>query len=177
MKLRKFEIDSDFEAMKDWITDERMHAMWCANLIKYPLSKEHLAETLAEIAKRFGDVPYAAVSDDGEVTGFFCYAFNNETKEVMLKFVVVDPEARGKGIAGEMLGLAIEQGFENPEAIGLQLNVFPENLRAKKCYEKAGFIERNITPNAFTYKDESWGRCNMIYDKECTECRVTHFTI
>ena len=32
--------------------------------------------------------------------------------------------------------------------------------------------ERKLTPNAFTYKDESWGRCNMIYDKERTECRV-----
>ena len=119
-----------------------------------------------EIAKRFGDVPYVAVSDDGEVTGFFCYSFNNETKEVMLKFVVVDPEARGKGIAREMLSLAVKQAFETSEAVGVQLNVFPENQRAKKCYEKVGFVERNLTPNAFTYKDESWGRCNMIFRKE-----------
>ncbi|SEP60056.1 Protein N-acetyltransferase, RimJ/RimL family [Lachnospiraceae bacterium NE2001] len=166
MILRKFEIDSDFEAMKDWVTDEKTHAMWCANLIKYPLSKEHLAETLKEVSNRFGDVPYVAITDDDKVAGFFCYSFNNETKEGMLKFVVVDPEARGKGVARDMLGLAIEQGFENPEAIGLQLNVFPENLRAKKCYEKAGFIERNLTPNAFTYKDESWGRCNMVFTRE-----------
>lgn len=163
MKLRKFEIDSDFEAMKDWVTDERTHAMWCANLIKYPLSKEHLADTLAEAANRFGDVPYVAVSDDDKVVGFFCYAFNNETKEVMLKFVVVDPETRGKGIAREMLSLAIKQAFETSEAVGVQLNVFPENQRAKKCYEKAGFVERNLTPNAFSYKDESWGRCNMVF--------------
>ena len=94
MQLRKFEIDSDFEEMKEWVTDERTHAMWCANLIKYPLSKDNLAETLKVFADRFGDVPYVAISDDGKVGGFFCY------------------------------------------------------------------------------KDESWGRCNMIYDKERTECRV-----
>ena len=46
MKLREFEIDNDFVSMKDWVTDERMHAMWCANLIKYPLSKEHVAATI-----------------------------------------------------------------------------------------------------------------------------------
>ncbi|MCR5225885.1 MAG: GNAT family N-acetyltransferase [Eubacterium sp.] len=172
MQLRRFEIDSDFEAMKDWVTDEKTHAMWCANLIKYPISKEHLADTLKEFADRFGDVPYVAKSDDGKVVGFFCYSFNNETKEGMLKFVVVDPESRGKGIAREMLSLAVRQAFENPEAAIVQLNVFPENLRAKRCYEKAGFVERNLTPNTFTYKDESWGRCNMIYDKERTECRV-----
>ena len=109
--------------------------MWCANLIKYPLSKDNLAETLKVFADRFGDVPYVAISDDGKVGGFFCYSFNNETKEGMLKFVVVDPESRGKGIAGEMLGLAVRQAFENPEAAIVQLNVFPENLRAKRCYE------------------------------------------
>ncbi len=35
MKLRKFEIDSDFEAMKDWITDERMHVMWLQGIRGY----------------------------------------------------------------------------------------------------------------------------------------------
>ena len=69
MKLREFEIDKDFELMKNWVTDERMHAMWCANLIKYPLSKEHMAATMTEAADRFGDVPYVAISDDGRVEG------------------------------------------------------------------------------------------------------------
>lgn len=58
MKIRKFEIDHDLESMKNWVTDERMHAMWCANLIKYPLSEEHMAETMAAVADRFGDIPY-----------------------------------------------------------------------------------------------------------------------
>lgn len=44
----------------------------------------------------------------------------------------------------------------------VQLNVFPENERAKKCYESVGFTERKTDLNAFAYKDESWGRCNMI---------------
>ena len=166
MKLRKFEIETDFEMMKDWVTDERTHAMWCANLIKYPLSKEHLAEALKEAADRFGDVPYVALSDDDKAVGFFCYTLINETKEGMLKFVVVDPEARGKGTAREMLSLVVKQAFENSDAAGVQLNVFPENVRAKKCYEKAGFVERNLTPNAFSYKDESWGRCNMVFKRE-----------
>ena len=166
MKLREFEIDNDYVSMKNWVTDERMHAMWCANLIKYPLSKERMATTLTEAADRFGDVPYVAISDDGRVEGFFCYSFNNETKEGMLKFVVVDPDVRGKGVAREMLRLAVKQAFDNPETERVQLNVFPENPRAKRCYEKAGFVVRNFTPDAFTFKDETWGRCNMVFNKE-----------
>ena len=165
MKLRKFEIDHDFESMKNWITDERKHAMWCANLIKYPLSKEHLAETMAVAADRFGDVPYVAVSDDGRVQGFFCYSLNKETREGMLKFIVVDSDVRGKGVAQKMLGLAVKQAFENPETERVQLNVFPENPRAMRCYEKAGFVERKLTPDAFAYKDETWGRCNMVFNR------------
>ena len=166
MKLREFEIDNDFESMKNWVTDERMHAMWCANLIKYPLSKERMATTMTEAADRFGDVPYVAISDDGRVEGFFCYSFNNETKEGMLKFVVVDPDVRGKGVAQKMLRLAIKQAFDNPEAERVQLNVFPENPRAMRCYQKAGFVERKLTPDAFAYKDETWGRFNMVFNRK-----------
>lgn len=80
----------------------------------------------------------------------------------MLAFVVVDPNLRGKGTAVEMLQHAVSGAFENSETVAVQLNVFEENIRAKKCYEKAGFVQRNLTPDAFTYKDECWGRCNMV---------------
>ena len=44
----------------------------------------------------------------------------------------------------------------------VHLNVFPENTGAKKCYQKVGFKERTITENAFNFKEESWGRMNMV---------------
>ena len=44
MRLRAFNMDTDIEDMKNWINDERSHAMWCANIIRYPLNKDHLAE-------------------------------------------------------------------------------------------------------------------------------------
>ena len=166
MKLRQYSNEKDFDLIKDWITDERVHAMWCANLTPYPLSKEGFEETLNTAASRFGDVPYIALTDDNEAAGFFCYSKNSETNEGMLKFVVVNPAYRGKGIAGKMLRLSAVFAFEDTKADALQLNVFPENERAKKCYLKAGFTERNTTKNAFTFKDESWGRCNMVLIKD-----------
>lgn len=36
---------------------------------------------------------------------------------------------------------------------------------AKKCYQKVGLKERTLTENAFCFKDESWGRCNMFITK------------
>ena len=55
-----------------------------------------------------------------------------------------------------MIRLAVKNAFSDPEALAVQLNVFPENERAKRCYEGAGFTERKTTPDAFKYQDESW---------------------
>ena len=165
MVIRSFETDRDFEYISNWISDERTHAMWCANLIHYPLEKENFRSFLSEISGKFGDSPFVAFDDEGSVVGFYCYSLNPETSEGMLKFVMVDVSARGKGIGKEMIKLAVENAFSNPEAQAVQLNVFSNNARARKCYESVGFTERRNTPDAFRYKDESWGRCNMIIDR------------
>ena len=68
----------------------------------------------------------------------------------------------GNGFMTSAIIQACDYIFENTEAELVQLMVFPENARAKRCYEKAGFVERSLTENAFSYKDEFWGRCNMI---------------
>ena len=64
-----------------------------------------------------------------------------------------------------MLHLAVQYAFQITGATAVQLNVFNENIAAKRCYEKVGFVERNIDKNVFSYKDELWSRCNMIITK------------
>ena len=162
MKLKEYIPSKDFDSIKNWIDDERTHAMWCACRFEYPLEKENFEEVLKDMHSKWGDTPFVASLDDGNTVGFFCYSLNNETKEGMLKFVVVNPSLRGKGVAREMLDMVSQYAFEETGAKALHLNVFSENIRAKKCYQKAGFTERSVTENAFSYKDESWGRCNMI---------------
>lgn len=165
MRLRPFIASKDFDIIKNWIADERTHAMWCANLIAYPIEKENFESVMTEAATRFGDSPYVATMEDGKVVGFFCYSVNLDSNEGMLKFVMVDPAQRGKGLGKEMLQLAVEYAFNISKTDAVHLNVFPENTRAKKCYESVGFVERQTELNAFSYKDESWGRCNMIIRK------------
>lgn len=165
MRLRPFILCFDFDEVKNWISDERTHAMWCANRIKYPIEKENFEEIMLEAAIKSGDIPYVATTDDGKVVGFFCYSVNLSLNEGMLKFVMVTPEQRGKGLGKAMLQLAVEYAFNITKAESVQLNVFSENTMAKKCYENVGFIIRKTDVNAFIFKDESWGRCNMIINK------------
>ncbi len=162
MKLREYLPSKDFDNIKSWIDDERTHAMWCAGRFEYPLEKENFEAVIEDMHSKWGDTPFIASLDDGNNVGFFCYSLNDVTKEGMLKFIVVNSLLRGKGVAKEMLELASQYAFEETGAKALHLNVFSENIRAKKCYQKAGFTERSVTENAFSYKDESWGRCNMF---------------
>ena len=161
MRIRPYQ-NKDFDIISQWITDERSHALWCANLMLYPLEKNSFDALLQEAEERFGDSPFVATTNDEQVVGFFCFSVNLHTNEGMLKFVVIDNTMRNKGYGCEMLKLAIKYAFEIAKADAVHLNVFPENPGAKKCYEKVGFKERTLTENAFRFKDESWGRCNMI---------------
>lgn len=117
------------------------------------------------MAERFGDSPFVATTDDGRVIGFFCYSLNLNTNEGMLKFIVIDSSLRNNGYGCEMLRLAVKQAFEFSKADAVHLNVFSENPSAKKCYQKVGFVERTLTEKAFCFKDELWGRCNMVFKR------------
>ncbi len=164
MQIRPY-IKSDFDKIRNWITDDRTHALWCANLIRYPLEKDNFEEKLAEMSLKYGDTPYVATDDEGKAVGFFCYSANPDTNEGMLKFVMVSPEFRGRGYGREMVALAVKSAFETTKVDMVHLNVFSNNTVARNCYSSVGFSERSITDKAFRFNDEMWGRCNMAIRK------------
>lgn len=162
MRLRPYIPSNDFDAIKDWVTDERTNAMWSAKHAPYPLEKTAFDRFLADMYIRHGDCPFVAVTDDGTIVGFICCSVNIESNEALLAFVIIDPAQRGKGYGKEMIQLASKYCFEILKADTVQLNVFTVNEKARKCYESAGFKERRITPDVFPFGDELWGRCNMV---------------
>ena len=166
MKLRALDPVSDFDRIRSWTADERSHAMWCANRFRYPLDKNDFLSVLSGMEKRTGDLPLVAVTDENKPVGFLCCSLNRDSGEGKLKFVIVDPEYRGKGTAVEMLRIAVSHIFEDPAAESVSLIVFAENPRARKCYEKAGFAGRKTDSPPFTYGEESWSRCSMAIERQ-----------
>jgi len=166
MRLRPYIPERDFETIKSWESDERTHALWCANRIPYPFDMNSFEAFLNKEAADYGDCPFVATTDDGKNVGFFCYSLNLDTNEGMLKFVMIDNNLRGKGYGKEMLDLVLKYAFEITKAKAVHLNVFTVNSAAIKCYTKAGFTERSVTPDVFRFHDESWGRRNMIIYKD-----------
>ncbi len=165
MRIRQYIAKKDFDIIKNWVADKRVFTMWSANKFSYPLEKCNFESVLMELADKYDDCPFVATDDSGRPIGFFCYSVNYVVNEGMLKFIMVDNSMRGQGFGKEMLTLAVKYAFEITKADTIQLNVFSVNEPAKKCYESIGFIERSVAPNAITYKNESWDRCNMFISK------------
>ena len=135
MRIRPYQ-NKDFDIISQWITDERSHALWCANLMTYPLEKNSFDALLQEAEERFGDSPFVATTNDGQVVGFFCFSVNLHTNEGMLKFVVIDNTMRNKGYGCEMLKLAIKYAFEIAKADAVHLNVFRKILVRRNVMKK-----------------------------------------
>ncbi len=170
MKLRPFAAETDFAAVRSWTADERAHVLWCAGRFRCPLEQEDFTRVLADMARR-GDEPLTAAAEDGSPAGFLCCATDREAGVCRLKFVIVDPALRGKGAAREMLRLALARAFGDPAVARVSLCVFPVNARAKRCYEHAGFSERDTERGAFAFRDEVWDRCHMEMSRQTWEAK------
>lgn len=166
MRIRPYIPNKDYEYVSKWIDGERTHAFWCANLFPYPVTPESFHDFLEKISTKWTDSAFVATENNGQAVGFFCYSVNPEDNIGFLKFVIIDKTKRGKGYGKEMLNLALQYAFQITGAEAVQLNVFHENTLAKQCYEKVGFVERNIDKDVFSYKDELWSRCNMIVSRQ-----------
>ena len=165
MRLRPYIHTKDFDSVQKWINDERVHALWCANLIPYPLTADEFRAALEKDSADWEGCAFVATDDDGIPVGFFVLSVNAKDNSAFIKMVVVNNELRGKGYGDQMIKLLQKYAFEIAGVSSLGINVFDVNTSARKCYERNGFAEDSYTPDAIGYKDESWGRYRMICRK------------
>ena len=166
MRIRPYIESRDYEYLEKWSGDARTHALWCANLFPYPLTREGMHNVLEKDAREREGCAYVAAEDNGEPAGFFCYSVNAESNVGFFKFIIINSEKRGMGYGQRMLKLALRYAFEITGVKAVRLNVFKENESACRCYEKAGFSEKSVEENVFSYQDERWSRCRMELRKD-----------
>ena len=165
MELRPYR-PADFDTVRTWVADERSHMLWCARRFPYPLTREGFEEQLTALSRDSGDRFFTAVQEDGAPVGFFGLTVRGETRTGWLKFVIVAPACRGRGIGREMVGLAVRTALETPGVDSVRLSVFAENPAALRCYEAAGFAAEDRDDPGFRYGDECWARRFMRYAPE-----------
>ena len=165
MRLRPYRKNSDFPYLQKWITDERIHALWCAGKIPYPLSESGFHNALEENEKEWGDSAFTYTDDIGLPVGFCCLSINEQDNSGFVKFVVVDSTKRGNGYGTRMISKLLRYAFVTAEVDTVRISVFDANPGAKRCYENAGFTVQQYMPEAFSFKDEKWGRYILIKEK------------
>ena len=161
MRLRPYRT-SDYEYISRWITDERSHVLWCARLMPYPLTREIFHGFLRRIAEESGECGFVMSENDGTPLGFCVIAINDGENSAFIRTIVVDSQKRGQGLGCAFLQLVQAYVFDICNVEMLRLNVFDTNPAARRCYEKAGFAEDSLTPDAFDFGEEKWGRVHMI---------------
>lgn len=175
MHLRIYNEQTDFVHIASWITDERIHAFWSANILSFPLSMEELhnylvGQNLKFHARSGGEIinqekefdgAYVYEDEHDRPLGFFIYTVNGQDKSGFVRFIVVDNTSRGMGYGSDMLKKLLRFAYENTGVSSVRLNVFDVNAAAMRCYRKVGFALTDNTPTEFTYQDEIWKRSMM----------------
>ncbi len=161
MRLRPYRSETDFEYIKKWVSEERIHALWSALLTPYPLEQASFQELLCRICREQGGDAFVYTEEDGQPAGFFVYSVNCRENTGYLRFIVVDTSLRGKGYGTRMLQTALRYAFDITEVESVGLCVFDVNEQAKHCYEKAGFCQEKTVPATIIFREEYWGRCFM----------------
>ena len=153
--------------MINWIKEERVFKMWCADKFNYPLTIEQLKAYKDECEQNELEWVLVALDEKGIPVGHFSMRrINYEKESVHLGFIVIDENKRGLGYGKEMVELAVKYAFELLKVKRVTLGVYDVNLTAKQCYEKVGFVTETYDEESFTYKDETWGMFNMAIERK-----------
>lgn len=141
MKLRNYRKE-DAAIIAGWLRSEEDLYKWSADRYnRFPLSEDDINNNyeLQLATGRF--FPLTALDDDDAVIGHFIIRYPNENddRSVRFGFVIVNPALRGKGLGRTMIRLGIQYVRDHLPAERINLGVFENNERAKRCYQAAGF--------------------------------------
>lgn len=148
---------ADYDALRSWFLEpEARQWVWCDEKDEPDVSLERVMEKYGERIRHPKDVFPYFILQKGEPIGFIQYYFADEIT-IGLDMWLGTPQVRSRGYGSEalrqMVGLIHQQ---HPAVRELFIDPDVENLRAIKCYRKAGFQDTGeIT-------DEEGDRCLLM---------------
>ena len=143
MILRNYNKE-DGDLICSWIQDEAELYRWSADRYGFfPLLPYSIDENYIPQLKTGRFIPLTGIDEEGKPVGHLIirYPKENDDSSVRFGFVIVDPGIRGKGYGRELLKLAVDYVKDNLTATRIDLGVFVNNPKARRCYESVGFTE------------------------------------
>jgi ribosomal protein S18 acetylase RimI-like enzyme len=94
------------------------------------------------------------------VAGFYSFEDTKSRHKGVLWGMYVTPEARGFGLATTLVETLLEHASKEVEQI--QLTVVTSNPRARRFYERMGFVEYGLEKKALKYKGVYFDEVLMV---------------
>jgi len=131
---------ADAEEMARWFADEADFAQWAGSDIDFPLTPEHLAMWNREASAGRPRVCFTAVDGNDMATGYFQLVNDARNQTARIARFGVAPKMRGKGFGTALFAMIVAKAFGEFDAHRVELGVWSTNARARRLYERAGFV-------------------------------------
>ena len=145
--------ESDLSLLHDWLN--RPHIVeWWGGEAERPTLDEVLEHYLPRVLAEEAVTPYIAMLDEepigyaqsyvaiGSGDGWWEYETDPGVRGIDQS--LANPEQLGKGMGTRLVRALVEQLFSDPAVTKIQTDPAPNNHRAIRCYEKAGFVQQGL---------------------------------
>jgi RimJ/RimL family protein N-acetyltransferase len=153
--LREYRQD-DLSAIRAWVND-RDTIRYLSARFWMPQSMTDTADFITHAMSAGSNGAFfiiAHIENKAYIGQIDLFSINWKLRSAEMGMVIGGEENRGKGMGTEAIGLLLEYAFTILGLERVELEVAAENLRAARCYEKAGFKREGLKRKAFIVDGE-----------------------
>ena len=135
--------DEDLSFLISWIKDKDACKLWAGPQVRFPLLLDGLKEDI-EFSE---ENTFSMINDDGEFLGLG-QLIEKENGRIHLARLIISPIQRGQGLGNLLCRLLIDTGGDRFGKVNFSLNVYSNNTKAVRLYEKLGFKRSLNSPDS-----------------------------
>lgn len=147
--LREYR-QEDYQSIRHWVND-RATTEFLSAIFWFPQSETDTTDFMNRAMRATPNAAFfviADVKDQSYIGQMDIFEINWKIRKGTMGTVIGSDEHRGKGYGTEALKLLIEYAFGVLGLERLELDVYADNARAIRCYEKAGFVHEGTRRHA-----------------------------
>lgn len=143
--------EQDLPMLYDWLNRPHIVEWWGGEEAR-PSLAEVREQYLPSVLAKESVTPYIAMLDQEPIGYAQSYValgsgdgwWEEETDPGVrgIDQLLANPSQLGKGLGTKLVRALVETLFKDPEVTKIQTDPSPSNLRAIRCYEKAGFVRQ-----------------------------------
>jgi RimJ/RimL family protein N-acetyltransferase len=153
IRFRPIELE-DEPQLRTWVNDPRNWATLGRSL---PINGRREREWIESLYANDRDVVFGVVvrKEDRLIGTTGLHRIEPIHRRAEFGVCIGDVEYQSRGYGSEAVALTVKFGFEVMNLNRIALGVFAENERARRAYEKAGFVQEGVYRQAF-YRNGRW---------------------